>query len=110
MRRGKSGCIIPSLHFPDGPVRPRRWVSRATGSALVIRERMLRFELFLFTTNPAWARRCVDAGVNGIVIDWEFHGKRERQRGADTQINADTVEDLCAIRHAIPASAAKVIV
>ena len=40
------------------------------------------------------------AGVDGIVIDWERTGKRERQLAADTEINLDTVDDLRRMRAA----------
>ena len=52
------------------------------------------FELFLFSTSPDVIARHVAAGVDGIVVDWECAGKKERQAGADTEINRDTVEDL----------------
>jgi hypothetical protein len=42
----------------------------------------------------------VGAGAAGVVVDWERRGKRRRQAGADTQINADTPEDLAAVRAA----------
>jgi len=42
----------------------------------------------------------VRAGGAGIVVDWERRGKRRRQAGADTQINADTPDDLAAVRSA----------
>lgn len=58
------------------------------------------FELFLFTPDPDFARRAVAAGVDGIVIDWERSGKRERQQAADTEINEDTLEDLRRVRDA----------
>ena len=35
-----------------------------------------------------------------MVVDWERRGKGVRQTGADTQINADTPEDLGAVRAA----------
>lgn len=38
------------------------------------------------------------AGVTGVVVDWERRGKRRRQAAADTQINADTPDDLVAVR------------
>lgn len=41
------------------------------------------------------------AGVAGVVVDWERRGKRRRQAGADTQINADTPADLAAVRGAV---------
>ena len=42
----------------------------------------------------------VGAGATGVVVDWERRGKRARQSGADTQINADTPADLAAVRAA----------
>ena len=56
----------------------------------------------MFTTDPRFASRVVDAGAAGIVVDWERRGKRRRQAGADTQINADTPSDLTAVRAAVP--------
>lgn len=35
-----------------------------------------------------------------MVVDWERRGKRRRQAGSDTQINADTPDDLAAVRSA----------
>jgi hypothetical protein len=46
------------------------------------------------------AHRVVQAGATGVVVDWERRGKRRRQAGADTQINADTPDDLAAVRSA----------
>lgn len=40
------------------------------------------------------------AGAAGVVVDWERRGKRRRQAGCDTQINADTPDDLAAVRAA----------
>ena len=56
------------------------------------------FELFLFTSDVDRATRAVAAGVDGIVIDWERSGKHARQRGVDTEVNEDTVEDLRRLR------------
>ena len=42
----------------------------------------------------------VGAGASGVVVDWVRRGKGARQAGADTQINADTPEDLGAVRAA----------
>ena len=49
---------------------------------------------------PAAARAVVGAGASGVVVDWERRGKGRRQAGADTQINADTPDDLAAVRAA----------
>lgn len=59
------------------------------------------FELWLFTTDADLACRCVDAGVEGVVIDWESANKMERQLGTDLECNQDTVEDLIRIRKAV---------
>jgi hypothetical protein len=58
------------------------------------------FELFLFARDPDLVRDATAAGVDGIVVDWERLGKRERQAGADTEIRADTPADLAAVRRA----------
>jgi hypothetical protein len=57
-------------------------------------------ELYAFSADPDYARRVVDAGATGVVVDWERRGKRERQIGADTQVNADTPAQLAAVRDA----------
>ena len=57
-------------------------------------------ELFAFSADPAYARRVVDAGATGVVVDWERWGKRQRQIGADTQVNEDTPAQLAAVREA----------
>jgi len=53
-----------------------------------------RFELFLFSADPATIAPAVAAGVAGLIVDWERVGKRHRQAGADTQIGEDTIDDL----------------
>jgi HpcH/HpaI aldolase/citrate lyase family len=62
-----------------------------------------RFGLFLFARDPGLVREAVGAGVDGIVVDWERRGKRERQAGADTEIRADTEADLASVREATDA-------
>jgi hypothetical protein len=57
-------------------------------------------DLFLFTVEPGWGADVVAAGATGIVVDWERRGKARRQLGEDTQINADTPEDLARMRAA----------
>jgi 2-keto-3-deoxy-L-rhamnonate aldolase RhmA len=59
-----------------------------------------RFRLLLFTADPHLARDAVNAGIDGIVIDWERRGKDRRQADADTEINRDTEDDLRAVRAA----------
>ena len=74
----------------DGPVR----------AAANHDDRVTYINLFAFTNMPAAARAVVGAGASGVVVDWERRGKSRRQAGADTQINADTAEDLAAVRAA----------
>lgn len=62
-----------------------------------------RFDLLLFSTDPAMIARSVAGGVRGVVIDWESIGKEERQAAADTQINRDTVDDLRRVRRSTAA-------
>jgi hypothetical protein len=56
------------------------------------------FELLLFSTDRDFVQEGVEAGVDGIIVDWEVEGKHRRQAGADTEINKDTVEDLRRVR------------
>lgn len=63
---------------------------------------MTPFGLFLFSADPDVVTRYTVAGVDGFVVDWENRGKWARQEGADTEINADTPEDLRRVRAATP--------
>ena len=58
------------------------------------------FSLLLFSVDPAVIRESVRAGVDAIVVDWECGGKRDRQAGADTEINRHTLDDLRRVRAA----------
>jgi hypothetical protein len=64
------------------------------------------FEFLLFSTKPERIVPAVSAGITGVIVDWESLGKEDRQLGADTQINHDTLEDLRRVR---ACTAAKVI-
>ncbi len=57
-------------------------------------------QLFVFSVQPTYVHAVVRAGATGIVVDWERRGKVVRQRGHDTQINADSPEDLRRVRAA----------
>ena len=57
-----------------------------------------RFSLTLFSTHPEFIRRAVFAGVDEVIVDWEYLGKEARQVGADTEINHDTPDDLRRVR------------
>ena len=65
-------------------------------------DRFTYINLFAFTNIAGQAGAVVTAGAAGVVVDWERRGKRRRQAGADTQINADTPADLAAVRAAQP--------
>lgn len=47
-------------------------------------------DLLLFAGSPAADDRALDAGFRRFIVDWEWRGKDERQRGADTEINRHT--------------------
>lgn len=54
-------------------------------------------ELVLFATREAQVRQALGAGVSSFICDWECRGKYARQSSADTEINAETVDDLRAL-------------
>lgn len=58
----------------------------------------LDFQLLLFTTNVDLIHAATRSGIDGIIVDWEHLRKKTRQRGADTQINHDTLADLRRVR------------
>lgn len=58
------------------------------------------FELLLFSAAPDVIAAACSTDIDAFVVDWENQGKYERQRGADTQINHDTVADLQRVRAA----------
>jgi citrate lyase beta subunit len=60
-------------------------------------------DLYLFTTDADYACEALAAGIDGLVVDWEHLGKQNRQSGADTEVNHDTVEDLIRLRRSIDA-------
>lgn len=57
-----------------------------------------RFELLLFSTEREFVLEAAQAGIDGIIVDWEVAGKERRQAGADTEINHDTLGDLERVR------------
>ena len=62
------------------------------------------FELFLFSVDPDLIRPAVTGGVSGVIVDWEHAGKQERQRGLDTEINKQGVDELSRVRGATSAT------
>ena len=57
-------------------------------------------DAFVFTVDPVFAAAAVRSGAAGVIVDWERRGKRERQAGADTQVNGHTPADLARVRAA----------
>lgn len=58
----------------------------------------LPMEFWLFYHDPDFARDALNAGITGMIIDWENRGKTIRQEGFDTQINFHTEDDLMRLR------------
>jgi citrate lyase beta subunit len=85
------------LSIPDEIVS-RGAVGSASTSPWSTDAALIDFDLFLFARDPGVVSLAVDAGVDGVVIDWERRGKHRRQAGADTEINADTPDDLRRVR------------
>lgn len=56
------------------------------------------FEMWLFYHQLPFAMAALEAGVTGLVLDWENRHKHERQNGFDTQINSHTEKDLYELR------------
>jgi len=61
------------------------------------------FELLFFSIDSALVENAVQAGVDGVMVDWENQGKKTRQLNFDTQINHNTYDDLVRIREIVPA-------
>lgn len=55
-------------------------------------------QLFLFAIDDVLLAESLEAGVDGVVVDWESAGKHRRQLGANTEINAQTLADLRRVR------------
>jgi hypothetical protein len=56
------------------------------------------FSFVYFSTQPIRIAEAVAAGVDTAMVDCEYLGKVDRQAGADTQINHDTMDDLRRVR------------
>lgn len=64
------------------------------------------FELWLFTHESNYGAAAVSAGMNGVIVDWEWRGKEARQQGRDTEVNHGTEADLLAMRAAVKGAVA----
>lgn len=60
------------------------------------------FELLFFSVDVNLVSKAVNAGVDGVIVDWENQGKKSRQKDFDTQINHNTYEDLLRVRAIVP--------
>ena len=58
------------------------------------------FSLVYFSTKPWRIADAVAAGIDTVIVDCETLGKEDRQAGADTQINHNTMDDLHRVRQA----------
>ena len=56
------------------------------------RNRAINF--FLFTTNLLLAFKAEQAGVDGVIVDWESRGKQARQKNHPLETNIDTPQDV----------------
>jgi hypothetical protein len=56
------------------------------------------FSMVYFSTQPIRIAEAVAAGIDTVIVDCEYLGKVDRQAGADTQINRDTMDDLRRVR------------
>lgn len=81
-------CCVPHLR------------NRSTSDAMAEADQD-HLDLFLFTTDPTFARRAEQAGVDGVVIDWESKDKATRQQGYDTDTGGDSLADLEAVAASI---------
>ena len=58
-------------------------------------------EYLLFSNDSRYAGAASRAGFSAIVVDWEWRGKADRQRGFDTEINLGGLDALRAVREAV---------
>ena len=61
-------------------------------------------KLMLLTGDPTFAKRAQDCGVDRIFLDLEYINKADRQKGRNTFITQNTVEDIPALREVIDKS------
>ena len=58
-------------------------------------------KLMLLTGNPEFAKKAENAGVDRIFLDLEYINKADRQKGRNTFITQNTVEDIAPLRKVI---------
>lgn len=64
----------------------------------------MSLKLMYITNRPEVARIAYDAGVSRIFVDMEYIGKADRQGGMDTVQSHHTIEDIRAVRQAVPSA------
>ena len=58
----------------------------------------------IYITNPELAQHAQDCGVDRIMVDLEYLGKKERQKGLDTVISGHTIQDVAKVREVLQTS------
>ena len=61
-----------------------------------------KFELFAFYSNPKLLAELIEAGIDGIIVDWENQGKEYRQSLYNTQVNQHETNDLAVVKNKNP--------
>lgn len=61
-------------------------------------------KLMLLTGDPVFAKHAEDCGVDRIFLDLEYINKVDRQRGRNTFITQNTIEDIVPLRKALKKS------
>lgn len=64
----------------------------------------MNMKLMLLTTDEEMIKEAEEAGIDRIFVDLEYINKRERQRGRNTLISNNTVEDVKRVRDIITKS------
>lgn len=58
-------------------------------------------QLMLLTSDPVFAKKAEACGVDRIFLDLEYINKADRQKGRNTFITKNTIEDIAPLREAI---------
>ena len=58
-------------------------------------------KLMLLTGDPVFAKKAEDCGVDRIFLDLEYINKADRQKGRNTFITQNTVDDVLPLRNAL---------
>ncbi|HAA13352.1 MAG TPA: aldolase [Cytophagales bacterium] len=53
-----------------------------------------KIDLYAFYSSPALSQEVIEAGISGLVVDWEFGEKERRQNLYNTQINRHGEQEL----------------